>query len=158
MPPAPRAGVPQFGTPPDRPVPDRATAFAIVEKDGRIAVVRCDRIGRGRVLDLPGGGIDPGESPAEAAARECGEEAGLVVEVAAEPFVRADQYFLHNDAKIRNSRSQFFEGRMVRIETSLKIEDDHELVWISAREAVERLDRESHGWAVREWLRLRAGA
>jgi len=149
---------PQFGEPPEWPVPDRATAFAIIEREGRIAVVRCDRIRKGRVLDLPGGGIDPGESADAAAVREGGEEAGLVVALDAEPFAAAGQYFLHNDGEVRNSRSRFFAGRVERIDPSLKIEDDHELVWMSPQEAVVELDRESHAWAVREWLRLRAGA
>jgi 8-oxo-dGTP diphosphatase len=148
----------QFGEPPEAPVPDRPTAFAVIERDGQIAVVRCDRIGKGRVLDLPGGGIDPGETAVEAAVRECGEEAGLVVELAEEPFGRADQYFLHNDGEVRNSRSCFFEGRVARVEPGLRTEADHELVWISPQEAAQRLDRESHRWAVSEWLRLRARA
>jgi len=152
------ADAPQFGDAPDAPVPDRPAAFAVIERDGRIAVVSCDRIRRGRVLDLPGGGIDPGESPAEAAVRECGEEAGLVVELDADPFVLADHYFLHNDGAVRNTRGRFFEGRMKALEPALKIEEDHELVWMSPQEAVQRLDRESHVFAVQTWLRLRAGA
>jgi 8-oxo-dGTP diphosphatase len=147
---------PQFGEAPDEAVPDRATAFAVIERDGQIAVVRCDRIRKGRVLDLPGGGIDPGETARDAAMRECVEEAGLIVDLDHEPFARADQYFLHNDAQVRNSRGQFFAGRPVRIEPARKIEDDHDLVWISPQEAVVRLDRESHVWAVATWLRLRA--
>jgi 8-oxo-dGTP diphosphatase len=150
--------VPQFGEPPDAPVPDRPTAFVVIERDGQIAVMRCDRIRKGRVLDLPGGGIDAGESAGQAAVRECGEEAGLVVEVADAPFARADQYFLHNDGEVRNSRSQFFEGQVARLDPGLKVEDDHELLWISPQEAARRLDRESHRWAVEEWLRLRARA
>lgn len=150
---------PQFGqADPGAEYPDRPVAFAVVERDGMIAVVEVNRIGRGWVLDLPGGGIDPGETDAEAAVRECGEEAGLLVAVDAEPFVLADHYFLHNDNQVRNSRGSFFSGRVVAEDAALQIEDDHTLVWMTAQEAVLRLDRESHVWAVVTWLRLRAAA
>jgi len=151
--------VPQFGEPGlEGPYPDRLAAFAVIERDGRIALVEVDRVGRGRVLDLPGGGLDPGETAAEAAVRECGEEAGLVVVLDAEPFVRADHYFRHNDEVVRNTRGAFFAGRVEREDLALKIEDDHELTWLDPQEAVARLDRDSHAWAVAAWLRLRARA
>lgn len=148
----------QFGERPAGPTPDRPAAFAVIERGGQVAVVRCDRIRRGRVLDLPGGGIDPGESAVQAAVRECGEEAGLVVELDAQPFVRADHYFLHNDEVVRNTRGQFFQGRVTAFDASLQIEEDHELVWMSPQEAVGRLDREAHRYALQTWLRLRGGA
>ena len=50
---------------------DRATAVVI--RDGRVLLVQ----GRGPVYMMPGGGIEPGESPAMAAARELFEETGL---------------------------------------------------------------------------------
>jgi 8-oxo-dGTP diphosphatase len=150
---------PQFGQPGlEGPYPDRTVAFAVIAHEGRIALVEVDRIHRGLVLDLPGGGLDPGETAAEAAVRECGEEVGLVVELDAEPFVHADHYFQHNDGKIRNSRGVFFAGRKVGEDPALKIEDDHRLVWFDPQEAVVRLDRDSHAWAVAAWLRLRARA
>jgi len=148
---------PQFGEPGlEGPYPDRAAAFAVIERDGLIAAVEVDRRDRGLVLDLPGGGIDPGETAVEAAIRECGEEAGLVVALDAEPFERADHFYLHNDGVVRNTRGAFFAGRAMAEDPGLKIEDDHSLVWIEAAAAVVRLDRESHAWAVAAWLRLRA--
>ena len=150
---------PQFGeAEPGAVYPDRPAAFAIVERDGLIALVEVQRIGRGLVLDLPGGGLDPGETAAEAAVRECGEEAGLVVALDAEPFVLADHFFLHNDGAVRNTRGAFFVGRVLAEDAALKIEDDHELVWTAPDEALLRLDRESHVWAVVSWLRLRPRA
>ena len=148
---------PQFGEPGlEGPFPDRPAAFAVVEHKGRLALVQVERRGRGLVLDLPGGGIDPGETPVQAAGRECGEEAGLVVALDAEPFAHADHFFRHNDGVVRNTRGSFFAGRMLSIDRARKIEHDHHLVWVEPHSAVERLDRESHAWAVAAWLRLRA--
>lgn len=150
---------PQFGeTGLEGPYPDRPAAFAVIERDGLLALVEVERRNRGRVLDLPGGGIDPGESAAEAAVRECGEEVGLVVALDADPFLHADHLFLHNDGVVRNTRGAFFVGRVVAQDPSLKIEDDHELVWVAPHDAMLRLDRESHAWAIAGWLRLRVRA
>lgn len=150
---------PQFGEPGLEGVyPDRPAAFAVIEHGGLIALVEVDRRDRGLVVDLPGGGIDPGETAADAAARECGEEAGLRVDLDPEPFAYADHFFRHNDDVVRNTRGAFFAGRRLGEEAALKIEDDHRLVWFDPREAVVRLDRDSHAWAVAAWLRLRARA
>lgn len=151
--------VPQFGEPGlEGPYPDRAAAFAVIEHEGLIAVVQVERKGRGVVVDLPGGGIDPGESAAEAAVRESGEEAGLVVLLDAEPFARADHYFTHSDGEVRNTRGQFFAGAKVGEDPTLHIEADHALRWMAPDETVRMLDRDSHAWAVAVWLRLRARA
>jgi 8-oxo-dGTP diphosphatase len=150
--------VPQFGEAPEGACPDRPAAFVVAERDGRIAAVQVPWRGRGMVLHLPGGGIDPGESARDAAIRECGEEAGLVFEAEPEPFVAADHYFLHHDGVVRNTRGQFFGGRIVGEDATLHVEADHELVWLEPLEAITRLDRGSHVWAVATWLRLRARA
>jgi len=149
--------IPQFGAPePGRHYPDRPAAFAVIERDGRIACVQVAWRHDGPKVDLPGGGLDPGESPAQAAARECGEEAGLKVAVADQPFARADHYFISGEGKPNNTRGQFFVGRMEGEAPELKIEADHSLLWLDPLEALKRLDRESHAWAVAAWLRLNA--
>jgi 8-oxo-dGTP diphosphatase len=151
--------VPQFGQPPEgRDAPDRPAAFCVIERKGRIALVEVEWVGRGLLLHLPGGGLDDGESEAEAAIRECGEEAGLHVALDEPPFVRADHYFLHHDRVIRNTRGAFFAGRVVAEDPALKTETDHTLVWMDPHEAIVSLERESHAWAVAAWLRLRARA
>lgn len=146
--------VPQFGSrEPGRDYPDRPTAFAVIERDGKVACVWVESRRRGRVLDLPGGGIDPGETPAEGAIRECGEEAGLVVALDAEPFARADHFFINDDGHSHDSRGSFFAGRVVREDPALKIEDDHTLAWVDPHEALVRLDRDAHAWAMAAWIR-----
>ena len=147
--------VPQFGEPePGRSYPDRPAAFAIVERDGEIAVAQVTFEGGGGRLDLPGGGIDPGETAEQAAARECGEEVGLRIAIEAE-VTRADHYFVNEDDSRVNTRGVFFAARLVEEAPGLKIEDDHALEWMAPHEALLALDRESHVWAVAAWLRLR---
>lgn len=148
--------VPQFGQPePGQSYPDRPAGFVVAERDGRIAVVRVTFPGGSR-LDLPGGGVDPGETAAEAAARECGEEAGLKVEVGA-CLGRADHYFVNPKGKHHNTRGEFFEATVAAEAPELKTEDDHSLEWRTPHQALAELSRESHAWAMALWLRKRAG-
>ncbi len=148
---------PQFGEPlPGKAYPDRPAAFAVVARSGEIATVRVSLPGGQLRLDLPGGGIDPGETAEEAAVRECGEEAGLRVR-AGRAFLRADHFFVNQDGLSNNTRGTFFEATLLREAGDLKIEADHELAWMAPQEALVRLDRESHAWAVACWLRLARG-
>jgi 8-oxo-dGTP diphosphatase len=152
--PTPGKDVPQFGAPePGRGYPDRPAAFVVVERDGEIAVVRVSFEGGGSRLDLPGGGLDPGETPQQAAARECGEEAGLAVEADEPPFTRADHYFINQDGSAVNTRGAFFAGRLLREAPELKTEDDHALEWMAPQAALSALDRPSHVWALAVLLR-----
>jgi len=145
---------PQFGAPePGRDYPDRPAAFVVLEHEGRIACVRVAFRRGGPKIDLPGGGLDPGETYPQAAARECGEEAGLRVVVEGEPFVCADHYFINNEGKANNTRGRFFAAQLEGEAPELQIEDDHERVWLEPLEALRTLDRESHAWAVAAWLR-----
>ena len=54
----------------------RNSARSLIVRDGRIAMVHCVKYD---YYKFPGGGIEAGETPAEAMIRETGEEAGLVV-------------------------------------------------------------------------------
>lgn len=101
----------------------------------------------------PAGGVDPGETSAQAVVREYGEEAGLRVS-AADPFAHADQYFVNTEGVAWNNRSDFFRLELIAEDQALKVEDDHTLVWLSPLEAIARLRHDSHAWAVAAWLRL----
>ena len=54
----------------------RPSARCIVIRDGKVAVVHSSKYD---YYKFPGGGIEEGETPASAAIREAGEEAGLVI-------------------------------------------------------------------------------
>ena len=80
--PEPQAGTPAPEGPPDRQV-TRVAAYALCTQDERILLCRIGpgpwtAVGR---WTLPGGGIDFGEPPADAALRELTEETGLLGEL-----------------------------------------------------------------------------
>ena len=144
---------PQFGEPqPGRTYRDRPAAFGIVEREGKIALVRVQKPGHPAWLDLPGGALDPGEDAAQAVVREFGEEAGLKVAVG-EAFTRADQYFVNTDGEAFDNLGTFFTLTLEGEDPSLRIEDDHSLVWLEPDAAVVELRHDAHAWAVAAWLR-----
>lgn len=62
-------------------VTERTRAAAVIVRDGRVLMVheQARRSGGGEWWTLPGGGIQPGETPEQAVRREVFEETGLVV-------------------------------------------------------------------------------
>ncbi len=147
---------PQFGRPePGVSYRDRPAAFGIVHRDGRIAAVRVTTPHAAPWFDLPGGALDPGEDDAAALVREFGEETGLKVRAGA-LVVRADQLFRKSEGEAVNNRSGVYEAELVGEDPALKIEDDHELVWLEPHRALTLLRHDSHAWAVLAWLRASA--
>lgn len=143
----------QFGTPePGASYRDRPAAFGIAARDGKIATVRVTIPDRAPWFDLPGGALDPGEDDLQALVREFGEETGLVVR-AGPLVVRASQYFRLNDGDPVDNRSGHYLAEITGADAALKIEDDHELIWMVPEEAAKRLRHDSHAWAVLSWLR-----
>jgi 8-oxo-dGTP diphosphatase len=144
----------QFGErEPGHAYADRPCAFGVVERDGRIAVVHVTKPEHA-FHDLPGGALDPGETEAEALVREFGEETGLRVRPG-EVFTRAEQYMVKEEGRRVNNLCAVFTAEVVGEDPSLKIEDDHELVWLDPLEALTRLRHDAHAWAVLAWLRRR---
>ena len=146
---------PQFGVAePGRRYRDRPAAFGVLEREGKVAVVRVQKPAQAPWFDLPGGAIDPGEDDAAALVREFGEETGLKV-APGERLGHADQYFI-NDGEGCDNRQSLFEARWLGEAPELKIEADHTLIWLTPQEAISRLRHDSHAWAVS--LALRRGA
>jgi 8-oxo-dGTP diphosphatase len=145
--------VPQFGDRvAGRTYEDRPAAFGVVERDGQVAVVRIAKPDGSVWIDLPGGGVDDGETPEQGVVREYGEEAGLRVAVRA-PLARADQFFVNTEGQAWNNRSEFYLLDLIEEDEGLKVEDDHALLWLSPLEAITSLRHDSHAWALAAWLR-----
>lgn len=145
----------RFGEPrPGLEYRDRPAAYGLLERDGRLALVHVSLPDRPPFFDLPGGGIDEGESEAQALVREFGEETGLVVR-AGELVTRAEQYMISAHDEPFLSQGGFFEAELVAERPELKTEDEHALVWLEPNEALLRLRHDSHAWAVSAWLRAR---
>lgn len=123
-------------------------------RDGEIALVRVTLAGATPFHDLPGGGVDGGESETDGLVREFGEETGLIVR-AGRLIARADQYMVSVHDGAFNSHGAFFETSVVGVDAALKIEDNHELIWAPPHSALTLLRHDSHAWAVTAWLRQR---
>jgi mutator protein MutT len=89
-------------------------AIAVVEHAGRFLIGRRPT---GAPLpglwEFPGGKVEPGETPAEAAVRECREETGLEIEVVGEFPVHTETYE-HGFVRLH-----FFQCRASEIPASL---------------------------------------
>ena len=148
----------QFGTPEDDvSYRDRPASFGVAVRDGRLALVEVSKPGQPPWHDLPGGALDPGEEDAAAVVREFGEETGLVIQPG--PLLtRADQVFRLADGTPVNNRSGIYRVDIVKEDASLKVEDDHRLVWLDPLQALTVMRHDSHAWAVACWLRRQAAA
>jgi 8-oxo-dGTP diphosphatase len=128
----------------------RPGAYAVIGNElGQVAVVRTS-VG----TFLPGGGIEPGETPEEAVVREAKEECALLIRQG--PWLTHALQFVYSlkEKQYFEKQSTFFEAT-VESALSTVVEDDHEMVWLSPADACRELSHESHGWAVERWLQSR---
>jgi len=132
---------------------DRAAAFGIAENSlGQIALAQVTKPGKAPYFDLPGGAVDGDETEAQAVVREFGEETGLVVEAGA-LVETVSQLFLKSDGQPVRNFGGIYVVQVTGETPSLKVEDDHKLVWLDPRDAVVALRHDAHAWAVAAWLR-----
>jgi 8-oxo-dGTP diphosphatase len=123
----------------------RPGGYAVIcRPGGDIAVVSSPR---GHYL--PGGGQNPGESPADAAIREASEECGLQIRIR-ELIGMADQYVFSGEEKAGfQKRCTFFLAEADPEPCGIG-EADHVLYWLRPDEAAKCLRHESQRWAVTE--------
>ncbi len=142
----------QFGkTQPGLTYLERSTAYGLCPRGDALALVR---IGPAAPYeyDLPGGGVEADEDEAAALMREFLEETGLTV-WPTRVVGRAGQFWV-NRGEPRNSLATFYEVELSAAD-SAPTEPDHELVWVSAADALLKVRHESHAWAILHWQRAR---
>jgi 8-oxo-dGTP diphosphatase len=128
----------------DRSYTPRAAAYAVIlDRSGRVAYV--DETSG---LFLPGGGLEPGETPLEAVTREVGEECGRLFHPEAE-LGAAVQYFTAADGRSFELQASFFLGSF-GVATGTPPETV--LHWWAAGPEPPPLYHECHRWIVRDVL------
>ncbi len=139
--------VPAFGEP-RAGTRVRPSAYAIVQDEaGRFAVVRT-KTG----LHLPGGGSDAGESPDATVVREAREECGFELALGAWRRHAIEHVYSDEERTQFEKRCTFMDARRVG-GPGVPMEPDHELLWLTAAEAMVRLKPLASRWAIGEWVR-----
>jgi 8-oxo-dGTP diphosphatase len=138
--------IPQFGDPLENSK-DRPGAYAVIRNDlGQILVVTAKNR-----YHLPGGGIDAGEDPQRAVAREIEEETGYSVE-GLQNIGQANQFLDTKDLGSINKLGTYFTGRAMGTPALDPKEYDHEAKWISPDEFLSSTAHDFHKWAVQKSL------
>lgn len=131
----------------------RPGAYVILPSGGDLLLTRQE--GEESELQLPGGGIDPGESPVQALHREVLEETGWRI---GRPrhLVTYRRFAWLPDYK-------FWAEKLCHIYVASPVrphgppsEPGHEALWMNAREATRTLTNEGDAFAVTQWVQ--AGA
>ncbi|PIR97910.1 MAG: ADP-ribose pyrophosphatase [Candidatus Colwellbacteria bacterium CG10_big_fil_rev_8_21_14_0_10_42_22] len=104
----------------------RHTAYVLLEKEGKFLLVQESTSGIRGLWGLPGGGIDGGESPEQAAEREVEEESGFDVELIRKIAEIQD--------KKRNSVRHIFLGKIKSGELRIDKREHIDAGWFSKEE------------------------
>jgi 8-oxo-dGTP diphosphatase len=124
---------------------ERPGAYAVIrDAQQRIATLRV-----GTACFLPGGGISPNETPQETLHREIMEECGRAIQIGPELGKAIDYIHAENEGVYYQILSTFFEATFMDGQVEPP-EDDHLLVWLSASDAIQNLQRQSQAWAVQQ--------
>jgi 8-oxo-dGTP pyrophosphatase MutT (NUDIX family) len=126
------------GSPPKAQARELSAGGVVVRGDEVVVIVPTRRAADGsRVLALPKGHIDPGETPLQAAAREVREETGIVAEPVRE--LGESRYWYRRDGHTIGKSVSFFLFSYVEGDTGDHDDEVEEARWIGLREALTQL-------------------
>jgi 8-oxo-dGTP pyrophosphatase MutT (NUDIX family) len=111
------------------------SAGGVVVREGEVVVIVPTRRAAdgSRVLALPKGHVDPGETPIEAAEREVREETGVVAEPITE--LGESRYWYRRDGRTIGKRVSFFLFEYLSGDTADHDDEVEEVRWIELEEA-----------------------
>jgi 8-oxo-dGTP diphosphatase len=137
------SSIPVFGTRvPGQAYVPRPSAYALIrDSNGKFAIVQTPV-----ACYLPGGGIEPGETPEQAVIREAREECGFAVHTGNLRGRAIEICFSREEQQYFDKVCYFIEAQVTGREAPL--EPDRELLWLTAQEAVKLLLHGSHRWAI----------
>jgi 8-oxo-dGTP pyrophosphatase MutT (NUDIX family) len=129
-----------------RPSKAQAREFSaggvVVRDEEIVTIVPTRRAADGsRVLALPKGHVDPGETPIEAATREVREETGIVGELVCE--LGESRYWYRRDGRTIGKTVAFFLFRYVQGDTADHDDEVEEVRWLPLAEAEKQLTHEA---------------
>jgi 8-oxo-dGTP pyrophosphatase MutT (NUDIX family) len=103
----------------------RTGTFSLV--DGKVLAIELkDPASRKRFWSFPGGAIEPGETPEEAAVRETLEETGYHVALTSEAFI--NQYLFRWNAAIYNCTTYWYMAELTSSEAPAIVDDANYLL------------------------------
>ena len=134
-----------FGTKANVNYIDRAGAYFIPVRDGKIGVVKTSK-----GYFLLGGGLDNDESHEECIKRECLEEIGYTV-VVANKICSAEMYCENPTIGYFHPIQTYYVGELLE-QTRMPVEDDHEFMWVEYNALVDNMYLEMQSWALEQCM------
>lgn len=143
----------RFGQPPQagRRYQRRPGVYGVLERDG--AVLLTHQAAPRSEFQLPGGGIDPGETPSEALGREVLEETGWRIAGARRLGVYRRFTFMPEYDIWAEKICILYTARPVTC-LGAPAEPDHSALWMAPHLAVDALENDGDRHYLRQWLGL----
>ena len=141
--PAPEAPGARPARRPSRGQAREFSAGGVVVREGKVVViVPTRRAANGaRVLALPKGHVDPGETPVQAAAREVREETGVIAEPVAE--LGETRYWYRRDGRTIGKSVSFFLFDHAGGDTADHDDEVEEVRWLELERAARELSHQA---------------
>ncbi|WP_165003699.1 MULTISPECIES: NUDIX hydrolase [unclassified Enterococcus] len=126
----------------------RYAAYIVIERKNEIAVIEAPN----GAFFLPGGEIEGNETKEEAVERELMEEMGIAATIGTY-LGEADEYFYSNYRATYYYNPGYFFAAVKWEKIGEPTEKTNKEWWVTPEEAIQKLKRGSHRWAVEKWLR-----